>query len=563
MFVRKVVIENFKRFRGKRTFEFTNGLNILVGDNEIGKSTVLEAVHLALTGYYHGNRIERELSQYLFNKEATNEWLGKKNTPLPEIFIEVFLNDCKDAMYKGDFNSDKDGNAFGVRFSVVFNDEYKEEYEKIFEEKKISGLPIEYYKILWETFAREHITTRSVPIKSSLIDTSEYRYGNASDSYVSGIVKNYLEDEERSKLAQAYRELKEKFSENEFIENINKRLSNEIKSNAKASSPFDLFASPLTIGVDTGTANAWEKSLVVELGNIPLSYQGKGCQKMAKMELALSKKQSKNADIILLEEPENHLSFSKLNQLVAYIPDRCSEKQILVSTHSSFVANKLGLDELILVSENGCIRMKELSKGTRDFFKVLPGYDTLRLVLCEAAILVEGRSDELIVQRAYKDKYEKLPIEDGIDVISCEGLCFKRFLEIAEKLKLKDVHVVTDNDGDIEALEKKYENYLGKNEKENITICYDKNINKPSDTDPEKYNPNTLEPNLLKANSPKILNRIFISDSVYKDYKDEQALKTYMQENKTECALAIFRSSQKINYPEYIQNAVDFGEQKQ
>ena len=46
MFVRKVVIENFKRFKEKHTFEFTDGLNIVVGDNEIGKSTVLEAVHL-------------------------------------------------------------------------------------------------------------------------------------------------------------------------------------------------------------------------------------------------------------------------------------------------------------------------------------------------------------------------------------------------------------------------------------------------------------------------------------------------------------------------------------
>lgn len=540
MFVRKVVIENFKRFKEKHTFEFTDGLNILVGDNEIGKSTVLEAVHLALTGYYHGNRIERELSQYLFNKEATDEWL--KNKKLPEIFIEVFLGVCKDEMFKGNFNSDKDENAFGIRFSIIFNDEYKEEYEKISEEKKISGLPVEYYKIQWETFARERITTRSVPIKSSLIDTSEYRYGNASDAYVAGIVKNYLDDSERPRIAQAYRELKEKFGENEIVKSINDKLRKETESIGGVNS---VFGSPI-VAVDMGSANAWEKSLIVKLENIPLPYRGKGCQKFVKTELALSKKQSENADIILLEEPENHLSFSKLNQLVEYISRRCSEKQIIVSTHSSFVANKLGLNTLIWVSEKGCMRLKDLTGNTTDYFKKLPGYDTLRLILCKAAILIEGPSDELIVQRAYKDKCGKLPIEDGIDVISVGALSFKRFLEIAEKLGLKDVRVVTDNDGKPEKVEEKYKKYL---DKEGISIFFTKN----SDL-------TTLEPNLVKADpsNAEILNKIF-----KKSYKDEDALIKYMQENKTACALVIFESPEKIKYPKYIQDAVDFGNQEQ
>jgi putative ATP-dependent endonuclease of the OLD family len=52
-----------------------------------------------------------------------------------------------------------------------------------------------------------------------------------------------------------------------------------------------------------------------------------------------------------------------------------------------------------------------------------------------------------------------LPIEDGIDVISV-GTSFLRFLEIAEKIN-KPVAVITDNDGDVAALSKKYADYLG------------------------------------------------------------------------------------------------------
>ena len=68
-------------------------------------------------------------------------------------------------------------------------------------------------------------------------------------------------------------------------------------------------------------------------------------------------------------------------------------------------------------------------------------------MLCKKAILVEGDSDELVVQRAYLDKYGKPPIEDNIDIISARNLSFLRYLKIAKQLMIP-VCVVTDNDGD-------------------------------------------------------------------------------------------------------------------
>ncbi len=50
-----------------------------------------------------------------------------------------------------------------------------------------------------------------------------------------------------------------------------------------------------------------------------------------------------------------------------------------------------------------------------------------------------------------------------------------RFLEIAKYLDFT-IKVVTDNDGDVKALEKKYKNYINKNKKDNIEICYDENV---------------------------------------------------------------------------------------
>lgn len=173
------------------------------------------------------------------------------------------------------------------------------------------------------------------------------------------------------------------------------------------------------------------------------------------------------------------------------------------------------------------------------------------MILCKKTILCEGDSDELVIQKAYMQLNNgRLPIEDGIEVISV-GVSFLRFLEIADCIQTK-IAVVTDNDGDMVAINKKYENYIGAHQKDYIKICVDDVV----DTGTLKigksdYNYNTLEPKLLKVNGLDKLNRVFGTD-----YTDEDDLRKFMKHNKTECGLKIFESSEQIEIPEYILEAI-------
>ena len=226
--------------------------------------------------------------------------------------------------------------------------------------------------------------------------------------------------------------------------------------------------------------------------DIPFHYIGKGEQCIVKNKISIRHTKAKEANLILLEEPENHLSHSKLNQLIRDLKSDRDGKQILISTHSSFVANKLGLENLILLNNCKTIRLNDLSDETQRFFEKLSGYDTLRLILCDHAILVEGDSDELIVQKAFMiNNNGCLPIEKGVDVISV-GTSFLRFLEIAEKIEKKTT-VVTDNDGDVDALKSKYEEYLGDNAKSFIQINFDSVVDSGKFRDwRQKFNYNTF-----------------------------------------------------------------------
>jgi putative ATP-dependent endonuclease of OLD family len=535
MTINKVNIINYKCFNGKFTINFSDGINIIVGNNESGKSTILEAIHLALTGMINGRYLRNELSQYLFNKDIVSCFLKSLKTDVkqepPSVIIEIFFPSDTYPKLIGTNNSERMESS-GIVFKIEFDEDYKEEYAELLKtENELEALPVEYYKISWYSFAYEPITAKSIPVKSAFIDSSSSRVQNSSDVYISRIIQNDLEDREKVKLSQAYRKMQESFTIDQSVILINQKIKKKTKISNKS----------IEISVELPTQNAWESSLMTFVDKVPFHQIGKGEQCVIKTNLALEHKKNKESEIILLEEPENHLTHSKLSLFISSVQKNYLNKQIIVTTHSSFVANKLDLHKLILLSDNKTMPLSDLSNDTYNFFQKITGYPTLRLMLCKKAVLVEGDSDELIFQKAYIRKYSEIPIQAEIDVISV-GLSFKRFLEIAEKLK-KYVAVITDNDGNYSKnIEKKYKDYC---DKAYISIFADSDNTL-----------NTLEPQFVRANKGNLKNLCDVIGIDFERYNSEESISGYMSKHKTDWALAIFESSYIFNFPKYIEKAV-------
>ncbi len=542
MFIKEVLINNFKCFE-KFELRLNEHLNILVGDNEAGKSTILEAINLVLSGILYGRYLRAEITQSLFNNKTLTRYLMSLKTaeklPPPAIIIELFLeieDPSLNAKFTGNRNSRR-VEACGIKFEIHFDDKYQAEYGILMgDSDPINSLPVEYYTCTWSSFAgNEGITPKVIPIKSSLIDSSGSRYQNGSDVYISRIVRDLLSDEHKVQISQAHRKLRDTFAENDAVKKINEEIKQKNISEKK-----------VELSVDMATKDAWETTLTTYLDDIPFNCIGKGEQAVIKTRLALEHKKAKEASVLLLEEPENHLSHSRLNKLIKCIKDTRDGKQVIFSTHSSFVANKIGLGNLVLldVDESSGFRKEtrvdDLTEETKEYFEKLSGYDTLRFILCKKAILVEGPSDELVVQKAYLDKNGKLPIEDEVDVISV-GTSFLRFLEIANKIG-KTTCVVTDNDGDYQKnIVKKYAPYSNAG---NIKICAD-----------NRENLKTLEPQIADVNDLDILRKTFAL--AQGSYPGKDTVIEYMTANKTECALRIFKTAEKIKFPNYILAAIN------
>lgn len=67
-----------------------------------------------------------------------------------------------------------------------------------------------------------------------------------------------------------------------------------------------------------------------------------------------------------------------MNNLIDILQENSNKEssQIIISTHSSFVLNKLGLENLILLSNKKSSKITNLSSDTEKYFKAISGYDT-------------------------------------------------------------------------------------------------------------------------------------------------------------------------------------------
>lgn len=536
MIISKLHIENYKQIKCV-TFDVNPDINIFVGENDSGKSTILEAISVISSGKLNGYSFDKQIKANMFNNEVRNAYIASLahypnvNEP-PRLIFEAYCY-SGDAIYSGTNNSLAEDCA-GIRVTVELDTEHVTTYKKLLEAGEIFDIPVELYAVKYRYFSGEAVAYRFCPIKAVFIDTTRKNYSYLVDRFVSESIATYLSPEEVIDLCTAYRKSRNDFRNSETVI----KLNNNVKENVNMGSHA------LSIDLREDEIDEWKKQMSVMVDEIPFENVGVGSQNTIKIGFAL-KNSLEQVNMVLMEEPENNLSFTNMAKLVQQVQNS-EGKQIFISTHSSFISNKLNLGNLLLVSSGKVTSFKDLPDETKHYFKKLPGYDTLRLVLAEKVILVEGPTDELIIQRAYLDAYGKLPAEDGIDIIVVGSLAFKRYLDIAILLS-KKVVIVTDNDGCIQKnIIEKYDKYFNRS---NLVFFYEKDETL-----------NTIEQSVLAANCENgIPSKVFkkaISKNDSMKNKSRNEVLDFMLNNKTEWAIRIFDSVEKIIYPGYIKNVI-------
>ena len=177
--IRKIVIRNYRKFR-QLDIDMLPSTNILVGSNDSGKSTLIEAINLALTGKVNGRLFAQELSPYYINQSAAREYVealqSNLKTAPPSIIIEVYLNDGGEAEILRGTNNLLGEDACGIRMQAKLSPDFEEEYRCfVANPASIRLVPTEYYRVDWVGFSGNGVTARSVPATASVVDPSSIR----------------------------------------------------------------------------------------------------------------------------------------------------------------------------------------------------------------------------------------------------------------------------------------------------------------------------------------------------------------------------------------------------
>lgn len=514
--IRRLVLKNFKRFKALE-LEFDPELNILVGGNEAGKSSVLQAMDIVLST--SRGKVEGIGLEALFNANCIAEFLAgaRRIVDLPELLIEVYFDDLPGRHDLDGRNNSKGADYLGIKMVCKPVDEYTKEIQAILAEKH-ENFPFEYYAVHFLTFTDEAVFPYKKPLRHVLIDSSLINNEHATREYTRSMYAAHASVAQRNLHGFEYRKAKAKFKDDVF------KTMNEGLDAYK----FDVRTSPKA---------SVETDIIITEDDIPVDSKGKGRQCFIKTEFALRNREHA-LHVLLLEEPENHLSQVHMRKLIERI--RASvKKQLFVATHSSFIATRLNLRKVLILSEENPSRpasLKDLSPGTAEFFMKAPDNNVLELALCKKAILVEGDAEFILMEALYKNSAPGGSLDaDGIHLISIDGTSFKRYLELAKLLGIK-VAAIRDNDKDHAA-----------NCVANYSDHMSASIQVFADPDNSRH---TFEVCMYQDNQT-------VCEELFAAGRKTLTVEEYMLKNKTDAAFQLLeKKGAALAAPGYIQRAV-------
>ncbi len=506
--IKKLRIYNFKRFK-KLEVRFKSGVNTIIGDNESGKSSILQAIDMAQSA--NVRKIQDYGIESLMNLEAIQQFKEgeHKYENLPELLIEIYLDNCDLEEFDGRNNS-KQEQDYGFRLKCLPNEDYSEQIKEIL----TSGdgeIPFEFYRVEFMMFGGRAYTYYNKPFNPIYIDSTESSHAHARNHLVSSIYTNRFDDGQIASHQHEYKVLRSSFLR-EKCSSEGEQSSDELLSlrkNAKI-----------------------EQDLTLEYEGVDITQKGKGAQCEIKAAYALRNRSGDKENLVLLEEPENHLSHSRTRVFVDKIKNSDSA-QVILTSHSSLICSSIGLNECVFLSNSTLSnnKLSELNPDTSDFFTKTPNHNILELILSAKVILVEGHAEYLLCQHLFQQEYGGDMHAKGIHLISVNGLSFKRYLEVGQLLGRK-VAVITDNDKSKDNIISKYSAFSGV---PSVEVFYD--------DDESRY---TFEVCVYQDNQ-SICDEVFTS-------KKNGAL-DWMLKDKSEAAFQLYKSGKELTSPKYIKKA--------
>lgn len=445
MYLSRLTIENFRCFGDSADrFELPlrPGLTALVGENDAGKTAVIDAVRFALgttdqewyrleDSDFRGDALSREIRitckfQGLTaqDKRAFVEYLtyGEKAEDEQVLYVNWTAEDTgeirKGSQYRRvEVHSGKDGDG--------------------------PSIPTEVRDLLRATYLRplrdaEQALSAGRGSRLAQVLRHSDQIKKGTDTYAPDIPLEELSvlgigDLVNALLAKQQSVLGTRKDIDTNLEGLSLRgdhLKSDIKVSGAAASP-DVRLRELLEKLDLRLGGAGK----LGLGSNNLLFMA--------CELLLLAQENEGSRLLLIEEPEGHLHAQRQLRVMKFMQEQASKNgiQIIVTTHSPNLASAIELNNMVMIRNGRAFSMAEgqteLEPSDYQFLKRFLDVTKANLFFARGVMIVEGDAENILLP-ALANLLDHDFTEHGVSIVNVGGVGLRRYARIFQRKDAKE-----------------------------------------------------------------------------------------------------------------------------
>ncbi|EOP02077.1 hypothetical protein ICS_05711 [Bacillus cereus BAG2O-3] len=520
MYISNINIINYKNFRAN-SINFNDGINVIIGHNNAGKSNLLRALALIFN-----TNSKKHLSIDDFNKNIPLDEL-KVDPPSIKITATLQQEDCEELMsddlvtISNWLTRLEEPYEAKLQYEFYLPTRFHEKYQSAVKEAEDIA---EVWQLVQDEFLRlytykicggnpiNQVTADSESLKKfdfqflDAIRDVERDMFSGKNTLLKNVLDFFMDYNIKSDgtLEKEQKEAEIKIKKKEFGESAGDLISLLNERMTEGKKHILSYAQDIGASYDKSTPNFDGSITDIELYSalkliveyetgikMPIINNGLGYNNLIFMSLLLAKMQvdanedylGSNAKVypmLVIEEPEAHLHPTMQRQLLNFLKKNLKNKkvrQIFVTTHSTHITGAVNLDELICIYKNGSETLigypgKTFGENKKSKKYVQRFLDATKsnMLFAEKIILVEGLAEQLLMY--IFAEYSNVSLEDNhIAVINADGKYFDHFLHLFNTSNpnaiRRKVACITDRDP-----ERKNLTPSEKTEKKSFKKCY-------------------------------------------------------------------------------------------